>query len=72
MFGRGGEVTRAPDPPCGSWRAVEVMADNYPNTRAKLEAAGRQVYPVALTELQKAEAGGSCMSIVFDEPVGTR
>jgi dimethylargininase len=44
-----------------------VMADNYPRTRAKLEAAGRKVHPVALTELQKAEAGGSCMSLIFEK-----
>ena len=44
-----------------------VMADNFPKTRAKLEAAGRAVCPVPLTELQKAEAGGSCMSLVFDD-----
>ena len=44
-----------------------VMADNYPRTRAKLEASGRTVHPVALGELQKAEAGGSCMSLVFED-----
>jgi N-dimethylarginine dimethylaminohydrolase len=42
------------------------MADNFPRTRAKLKAAGRKVHPVGLTELQKAEAGGSCMSLIFD------
>ena len=42
-----------------------VMADNYPQTRMRLEEEGRRVAPVALTELQKAEAGGSCMSLVF-------
>jgi dimethylargininase len=49
-----------------------VMADNYPKTRAKLEAAGRVVCSVALTELQKAEAGGSCMSLVFAKRVISR
>jgi dimethylargininase len=44
-----------------------VMADNYPKTRERLERAGHPVHPVALTELQKAEAGGSCMSLVFEE-----
>ncbi len=43
-----------------------VMADNYPRTRRKLENTGRKIAPVALTELQKAEAGGSCMSLVFE------
>ena len=46
-----------------------VMADNYPKTRARLEASGRRIRPVCLTELQKAEAGGSCMSLIFDEGV---
>ena len=42
-----------------------VMASNFPETRARLERSGRRVRTTDLSELQKAEAGGSCMSIVF-------
>jgi len=44
---------------------VLVMADNFPRTRARIEGRGYAVRAVPLTELQKAEAGGSCMSLVF-------
>jgi dimethylargininase len=44
-----------------------VMASNFSQTRARLEAAGRKVRTVDLSELQKAEAGGSCLSVVFGE-----
>lgn len=42
-----------------------VMSDAYPRTRQRLEARGCRVHPVSLSELHKAEAGGSCMSLVF-------
>jgi len=42
-----------------------LMADNFPATRTRIEGRGFEVRTVSLTELQKAEAGGSCMSIVF-------
>jgi dimethylargininase len=45
-----------------------VMASNFPQTRARLEATGRKVRTVDLSELQKAEAGGSCLSVVFGYP----
>lgn len=44
---------------------VLIMADNFPQTRARIEARGFAARTVALSELQKAEAGGSCMSLVF-------
>ena len=40
----------------------------YPRTRARLEAAGLRVVPVAMTELAKAEAGVTCCSLIV--PVG--
>jgi N-dimethylarginine dimethylaminohydrolase len=43
------------------------MASNFPQTRGRLEATGRKVRTVDLSELQKAEAGGSCLSVVFGE-----
>jgi dimethylargininase len=42
-----------------------VMADGFPRTRARIEARGFAVRLVSLGELQKAEAGGSCMSLIF-------
>jgi dimethylargininase len=42
-----------------------VTSDQYPQTRKRIEALGYRVRAVALTELHKAEAGGSCMSLVF-------
>jgi dimethylargininase len=42
-----------------------VMADGFPRTRARIEQRGFVVRVVSLTELQKAEAGGSCMSLIF-------
>ncbi len=42
-----------------------VMAEGFPATRAAIEARGFAVRAVDLSELQKAEAGGSCLSLVF-------
>lgn len=42
-----------------------VMSAAYPRTQTRLEAAGYRVRAVSLDELHKAEAGGSCMSLVF-------
>jgi dimethylargininase len=46
---------------------VVVMADGFPRTLARIEQRGFAVRVVSLTELQKAEAGGSCMSLIFPE-----
>ncbi len=43
-----------------------VMAAGFPATTARVRAAGRSVVTVELSELRKAEAGGSCMSLIFD------
>ena len=43
-----------------------VMPASFPRTRPKLEARGFTVVPVDLSELQKAEGGPTCLSIVFD------
>jgi dimethylargininase len=45
-----------------------VMPASFPRTRAKLEARGFTVHAVDLSELQKAEGGPTCLSIVFDAP----
>lgn len=44
-----------------------VMAGGFPATRAAVEARGFRVRTVELSELQKAEAGGSCLSLVFPD-----
>lgn len=44
-----------------------VMAAGFPETADLLWQHGRTVVTVELTELQKAEAGGSCMSLIFEE-----
>ncbi|MGD8279471.1 MAG: arginine deiminase-related protein [Gemmatimonadota bacterium] len=44
---------------------VVVMADAFPRTRQALVDFGLDVRTTDLSELQKAEAGGSCMSLVF-------
>lgn len=43
-----------------------VMAAGFPETAELVHAAGRTVETVELSELRKAEAGGSCMSLVFE------
>lgn len=45
-----------------------VMPASFPCTRARLEARGFAVALVDLSELQKAEGGPTCLSIVFDAP----
>jgi dimethylargininase len=55
----------------GSVLAIDdalVMAASFPRTRAKLESRGFHVVAVDLSELQKAEGGPTCLSIVFDAP----
>jgi len=38
---------------------------HHPRTRARLEAEGLRVEPVAMTELAKAEAGVTCCSLLL-------
>ena len=42
-----------------------LMPAAFPRTRARLEAEGFQVATVDVSELQKAEAGVTCCSILF-------
>jgi dimethylargininase len=41
---------------------------HHPRTRARLEAEGLRVEPVAMTELAKAEAGVTCCSLLLRQP----
>ena len=47
-----------------------VMPASFPRTRALLESRGFRTVPVDLSELQKAEGGPTCLSIVFDAADG--
>ena len=44
-----------------------LMADGYPHTRALVEAAGYRVETIDIRELQKAESGLTCSSLLFTE-----
>ena len=44
-----------------------LMADGYPRTKAIIEAAGYSVKTIDIRELQKAESGLTCSSLLFTE-----
>jgi len=43
-----------------------IIPASFPRTASILERAGWRVLPIDVSELQKAEAGVTCMSLVFD------
>ena len=43
-----------------------ICAGEHPKTRARLEAAGLQTFPVPAGELAKAEGGVTCCSVILD------
>ena len=43
-----------------------IMAAGSPGTAAQLRDCGFTVVEIDLSELQKAEAGGTCMSLISD------
>jgi dimethylargininase len=43
-----------------------IFPASFPRTRARLEAAGFHVTPLDISELQKAESGLTCSSLLFD------
>ena len=45
-----------------------IIPASFPETAHTLEDAGWRVLPIDVSELQKAEAGVTCMSLVFDGP----
>jgi dimethylargininase len=71
-FGNVRVVDVAPEEPA----AADVLAigdtaivpASFPETARILERAGWRVLPVDVSELQKAEAGVTCMSLIFDGP----
>ena len=46
---------------------VVIMPASFPKTRALLEEPGFRIQTVELSELQKAEAGVTCSSVIFQE-----
>jgi dimethylargininase len=44
---------------------VVLMPDGFPKTRTRLERSGHTVRTLDVSELQKAEAGVTCMSVIF-------
>jgi dimethylargininase len=45
-----------------------IVPASFPATARILERAGWRVLPIDVSELQKAEAGVTCMSLIFDAP----
>jgi dimethylargininase len=46
---------------------VIIMPASFPRTRALLEKRGFRVRTLDVSELQKAEAGVTCTSLIFDD-----
>jgi dimethylargininase len=46
-----------------------VLPVSFPKTRATVEASGFKVIALDISELQKAEAGLTCSSLLFEAPV---
>jgi dimethylargininase len=46
--------------------ATVILPASFPLTRARLEARGFDVTPLDISELQKAESGLTCSSLLFD------
>jgi dimethylargininase len=45
-----------------------IFPVSFPKTRARIEARGFKVLPLEIAELQKAESGLTCSSLIFDAP----
>ncbi|HYL65479.1 MAG TPA: arginine deiminase family protein, partial [Candidatus Methylomirabilis sp.] len=43
-----------------------IFPASFPKTRARIEAAGFHVTPLDISELQKAESGLTCSSLIFE------
>ncbi len=49
-----------------------ILPASFPHTAGQLERAGWRVLPVDVSELQKAEAGVTCMSLIFRDETAPR
>jgi len=43
-----------------------IFPSSFPKTRARIEVQGFQVTPLDISELQKAESGLTCSSLLFE------
>jgi dimethylargininase len=43
-----------------------LMPEGFPRTRERLEQGGFRTRAIDVSELQKAEAGVTCMSLIFE------
>ena len=43
-----------------------IFPSSFPRTRARIESRGFHVSPIDISELQKAESGLTCSSLIFD------
>jgi dimethylargininase len=48
-------------------KELVLLPETFPRTRTRLEKWGFRVKTVDISELQKAEAGLTCMSIIFGD-----
>lgn len=46
-----------------------IFSASFPRTRARIEAHGFHITPLDISELQKAESGLTCSSLIFDAAV---
>jgi dimethylargininase len=46
-----------------------IFPESFPHTRARIEAAGLRVTPLDISELQKAESGLTCSSLIFESDI---
>ncbi len=49
-----------------AFRNTIILPASFPLTRARLEARGFEVMPLDISELQKAESGLTCSSLLFE------
>jgi len=57
------------EPHAGNALAISdtvVFPASFPRTRARIEARGLRVMPIDISELQRAESGLTCSSLLFD------
>jgi len=62
----------APDEPHAAnaltFNNTVIFPASFPRTRARIEAAGFHIAPLDISELQKAESGLTCSSLIFNAP----
>jgi dimethylargininase len=46
-----------------------IFPESFPHTRARIESAGFHVTPLDISELQKAESGLTCSSLIFESDI---